>query len=66
MGLCVIYPIEVVHEPGHRVGHSAFNGATRQVPPTTAVRSRPAYSPLPLRAPILQQFDPFMRTMAPT
>ena len=30
-GLCVIYPMEVVLDPAHTVGHSAYNGATRQL-----------------------------------
>jgi hypothetical protein len=31
LGLCVIYPMEVVHDPDHTVGHTPWNGATRQI-----------------------------------
>ena len=31
LGLCVIFPMEVVLDPEHTVGHSPYNGATRQI-----------------------------------
>lgn len=31
LGLCVTYPMEVVHDSLHTIGHSSCNGATRQI-----------------------------------
>ena len=31
LGLCVTYPMEIVHDPSHMVGHGPCNGATRQI-----------------------------------
>ena len=39
LGFCVTYPMEIVHDPSHTVGHGPCNGATRQIRYTQTNRS---------------------------
>ena len=58
-GLCVIYPMEVVLDPAHTVGHSAYNGATRQLRGTQ-------YSHAPVPKLSEESRESLLSTLSPT